>query len=385
MKTKQIYRWLLAGLQVTACQTLSPGAGPTALPTPQHSATLSFSPSPSPMPTLTALPTPWTPPPLFQECSTEVMTKAPHDVAVSQDGSQVYALSEFQIYQIKNGKASLLKNKEGKCLGFGARYLEINSNGDFILAADWQFEQKYLGTRIFFVKSNFTEVKGIGDYNKKTIKETPNTQETPNPETYSNFLEELHYSKENKGFLLWNDNKWGGLNNNYSVTSIAENGLFSTSISLIEIVGKNTKIAYDDKKNTLYFFSFQNKNLPPQNINIILKPLYFDAIKENNNLIFSFYPDTIRVDSRTGDLLISESSRIVRMNPTTQELTALAGIQINTGFKDGKGTEARFSQITAIDIDATGNIYVADSGNRAIRKITPEGMVSTLYRAPEQD
>jgi len=29
-------------------------------------------------------------------------------------------------------------------------------------------------------------------------------------------------------------------------------------------------------------------------------------------------------------------------------------------------------------VDASGNVYVADWGNSAIRKITPEGMVSTL-------
>ncbi len=59
-------------------------------------------------------------------------------------------------------------------------------------------------------------------------------------------------------------------------------------------------------------------------------------------------------------------------------ITTLAG-NGETGLKDGPGREARFNFPTNLDIDARGNIYVADTGNHAIRKITPEGVVSTLY------
>ncbi|MFN4151817.1 MAG: hypothetical protein ACK4IX_12830 [Candidatus Sericytochromatia bacterium] len=31
-------------------------------------------------------------------------------------------------------------------------------------------------------------------------------------------------------------------------------------------------------------------------------------------------------------------------------------------------------------IDSNDNIYVADTGNNAIRKITPDGIVSTFYK-----
>jgi len=55
-----------------------------------------------------------------------------------------------------------------------------------------------------------------------------------------------------------------------------------------------------------------------------------------------------------------------------------------TGLVDGLLTSARFYQITDMAIDSQGNIFVADGGNLyterhpAIRKITPEGMVSTI-------
>ena len=58
-------------------------------------------------------------------------------------------------------------------------------------------------------------------------------------------------------------------------------------------------------------------------------------------------------------------------------LTNLAGS--TPGFADGAGAQAKFSSnITGFDIDSAGNVYVADAGNFRIRKITPDGIVSTL-------
>jgi len=49
---------------------------------------------------------------------------------------------------------------------------------------------------------------------------------------------------------------------------------------------------------------------------------------------------------------------------------------------DGAGANARFTNPTGIVVDSAGNLYVSDSGNRAIRKITPDGNVSTVILVP---
>jgi sugar lactone lactonase YvrE len=61
----------------------------------------------------------------------------------------------------------------------------------------------------------------------------------------------------------------------------------------------------------------------------------------------------------------------------TGEVKTLAGSGLR-GFADGTGANAKFSYPEGIAVDSKGNLYVADSDNHRIRKVTPEGVVSTF-------
>jgi sugar lactone lactonase YvrE len=69
------------------------------------------------------------------------------------------------------------------------------------------------------------------------------------------------------------------------------------------------------------------------------------------------------------------NSAIRRITPAGVVSTVAGGAP---GTADGQGAAARFALPNGITVDAAGNAYVADSGNHTIRKVTPDGVVSTL-------
>lgn len=65
-------------------------------------------------------------------------------------------------------------------------------------------------------------------------------------------------------------------------------------------------------------------------------------------------------------------------SPAIGAVTLLAGDLAQTGAVDGTGGAARFNDPRGLAVDASGNVLVADHLNHSIRKIQPDGAVSTL-------
>lgn len=83
-------------------------------------------------------------------------------------------------------------------------------------------------------------------------------------------------------------------------------------------------------------------------------------------------------------ILLSALSLFTALPLLAQPLTisTLAGSTTGGGYQEGSGDAARFSAPRALAMDLTGNLLIADTGNHAIRKITPTGFVSTLAGQP---
>jgi hypothetical protein len=63
-------------------------------------------------------------------------------------------------------------------------------------------------------------------------------------------------------------------------------------------------------------------------------------------------------------------------------VTTFAGTAGPPGSVDGAGSAARFRQPLGLTIDGSGNLYVADTGNHTIRKVTPGALVTTVAGSP---
>jgi sugar lactone lactonase YvrE len=93
-------------------------------------------------------------------------------------------------------------------------------------------------------------------------------------------------------------------------------------------------------------------------------------------------PEGIAVDT-SGNVYVADTfNDTIRKITPGGVVTTLAGTAGTTGSADGAGTAASFYEPEGIAVDASGNIYVADNGNSLIRKITPAGVVTTIIGAP---
>lgn len=89
-------------------------------------------------------------------------------------------------------------------------------------------------------------------------------------------------------------------------------------------------------------------------------------------------PSGVAVDS-SGNVYVADSvNHTIRKVTSGGVVTTFAGIPGQPGYADGPCSAAQFNTPTGIAVDSSGNVYVADTGNNTIRKVTAAGVVTTL-------
>jgi sugar lactone lactonase YvrE len=95
------------------------------------------------------------------------------------------------------------------------------------------------------------------------------------------------------------------------------------------------------------------------------------------------FPTAVAVSSQ-GIVYVSDTkNEVIRKIDLNGAVSVLAGTVGLAGGSDGTGAAARFRSPFGITTDSAGNVYVADLFNHTIRKITPEGAVTTLAGQPQ--
>ena len=92
---------------------------------------------------------------------------------------------------------------------------------------------------------------------------------------------------------------------------------------------------------------------------------------------FNYFSSMV-VDSAGNLFVIDGNNYIVRKVTAAGVVSTWVGQAGTSGNADGTGTAAQFGYPSSLVIDATDNLYLADSGNGVVRKVTPAGVVSTI-------
>lgn len=103
-----------------------------------------------------------------------------------------------------------------------------------------------------------------------------------------------------------------------------------------------------------------------------------EGSEDKKGILASFkYPSAIAID-KDGNLYVTDTQnqKIRKITPDTV-VSTFAGSG-TLGYTNGSSMNAAFNSPSGIAIDATGNVYVSDGANNAIRKITKSGLVSTF-------
>jgi subtilisin-like proprotein convertase family protein len=99
---------------------------------------------------------------------------------------------------------------------------------------------------------------------------------------------------------------------------------------------------------------------------------------DGNGTAASFFaPMSVAVDAAGNVYVADSASQRIRKVTSAGVVTTLAGSG-TAGYVDGTGTAASFNYPWGVAVDTTGNVYVADSSNSRIRKISSSGVVTTF-------
>ncbi len=118
---------------------------------------------------------------------------------------------------------------------------------------------------------------------------------------------------------------------------------------------------------------------PPPELALYAGSVSTPGSADGTGALAGFYlPNGIAADS-FGTLYVADTGNdTLRKIAPGAIVTTLAGTAGTVGHADGTGAVASFNGPSGVAVDTSGNVYVADTVNSTIRKVTPLGVVSTL-------
>jgi len=156
------------------------------------------------------------------------------------------------------------------------------------------------------------------------------------------------------------------------VTTVAGSNYFNNSEFLGIVLDASGNIYASDIQNNVIL------KITPSGTSSIFAGSGIAGSANGTGTLASFnQPDGLGIDAAGNIYSADEGSNLIRKITPAGVVTTVAG-NGTQGDADGSAGTSSFSSPTGVAVDATGNLYIGDFGNNKIRKITPDGTVSTL-------
>ncbi len=105
---------------------------------------------------------------------------------------------------------------------------------------------------------------------------------------------------------------------------------------------------------------------------------YYGSLDGQGTAAAFYFPNAVTV-APNGTVYVADTfNQTIRKITPSGAVTTLAGVPMTFGLADGVGSAARFNGPRGITVDSNGVVYVADTSNHTVRKVLPDGTVSTL-------
>lgn len=179
---------------------------------------------------------------------------------------------------------------------------------------------------------------------------------------------------------------------NHTVRKITPDGTVSTVAGTVGVAGSFDGVGLTaqfngpenivvDKSGSLIvadtFNHLIRKVSPSGVVSTIAGMALVSGVTDSPGALFN-YPIGVAVDS-AGNILVSDSfNHTIRRISPTGVVSTIAGLPGSLGYANGSGNVVRFNVPTALAIDKHDNLFVTDTRNHVVRKITKAGEVSTV-------
>lgn len=189
-------------------------------------------------------------------------------------------------------------------------------------------------------------------------------------------LRAFNFSKDENTLYLTNDNNASG---SMGLGKMTKSGSNYSNLTALSATGGLTAVATNPVTDEVFVGVYSGGKICRVKADGSLEDMFVLNSKNINilDILFSKDGNTMYISAAYN----AHSVYRISYNTDSKEfgtLQVLAGPDANTtGNVVGNGSAARFNTPAQMDLDAEGNLYVADRKNHCIRKITPDGTVTT--------